>query len=80
MRVPETISHKWIGALSDTDLVEAEGRLRAQLGVIERREKKVWGGKYELMRGPADLLNAWDRWTRVNRATRERGLSAKSRS
>ena len=69
VRVPETITLDWIVSLSD-----AESRLRNALGTLERRERNVWGARYELMRGPADLLRAWDRWTRVNRATRERGL------
>ena len=74
VRVPETITLDWIVSLSDADLVTAESRLSNALGTLERRERNAWGARYELMRGPADLLRAWDRWTRVNRATRERGL------
>jgi hypothetical protein len=75
MRVaPDVINKAWIDSLSDADLLDVEARLHAQLGVIERREKKARGDKYALFRGPADLLDAWDRWSRMSFATRERSL------
>jgi hypothetical protein len=75
MRVaPDIINMKWIDTLTDADLLDVESRLHEQLAVIERREKKAKGDKYLLFRGPADLLDAWDRWSRINAATRERSL------
>lgn len=73
--VPERITNEWIVSLTDADLLDVEARVHARFALLERREKKRRGYKYELMRGPADLTEAWDRWSRVNSATRERSLN-----
>jgi hypothetical protein len=73
--VPEKLSTTWIRALSNTDLVDVEEKLHARLAVLERREKAARGVKYDLLRSPADVLDAWNRWSRVNNATRERSLN-----
>lgn len=73
--VPERISMAWIDTLADEDLLDVEQRVHAQFTVLERREKKVRGDKYQLMRGPAELMDAWDRWSRIQAATRERSLN-----
>lgn len=78
--VPDVINMAWIDTLTDTDLLEVEARLHARLAVIERREKKARGDKYALFRGPADLLDAWDRWSRLSAATRERSLKIRRNS
>jgi hypothetical protein len=65
----------WIETLSDVDLLDVEARVHAKFSVLERREKKARGDKYQLMRGPADLMDAWDRWSRLLSATRERSLN-----
>lgn len=75
--VPERINMAWIDTLTDSDLLDVEARLHSRLAVIERREKKVRGDKYSLFRGPADLLEAWDRWSRLSGAARERSLTPK---
>jgi hypothetical protein len=72
--VPERISRDWIDTLSDTDLVDVEARLHTKFSTLERREKKSMGSRFTMMRAPADLLDAWDRWTRLLNATRERSL------
>ena len=72
--VPERITRAWIVTLADDDLVAVEARLHGRLAILEKREKKLRGAKYELMRSPADVMDAWDRWSRVNRATQERSL------
>ena len=72
--VPDVITAAWIKTLTDADLLDVEGRLHQQLAVIERREKKLRGEKYHLFRGPADQLDAWDRWSRLNSVARERSL------
>ena len=46
-----------------------EQRTHGQLQEIVQR-----GEAYALMRGSEELMLAWDRWTRVNGATRARGL------
>jgi hypothetical protein len=74
--VPEKISMKWIETLSDADLIEVEARVHAKFALLERREKKERGEKYQLMMrgGSAELMEAWDRWSRILAATRERSL------
>lgn len=73
--VPERISMAWIETLTDVDLLDVEARVHARFSLLERREKKARGDKYQLMRGPADLMEAWDRWSRLLAATRERSLN-----
>ncbi|HEY8176847.1 MAG TPA: hypothetical protein VIF32_14195 [Gemmatimonadaceae bacterium] len=76
MRVlPDRISMAWIETLTDVDLLDVEARVHARFTVLERREKRARGDKYQLMRGPADLMEAWDRWSRLLAATRERSLN-----
>lgn len=73
--VPDRISRDWITTLTDVDLIDVEARVHAKFALLERREKKLRGSKYQLMRGPAELMDAWDRWSRINAATRERSLN-----
>jgi len=75
MRIPGRITAMWIDSLTNDDLLTAESRLKKVFARIERVEKGRLGGAYDLMRGHADLMSAWDRWTRVNAATRSRGLT-----
>ena len=72
--VPERISRAWIDTLSDEDLVDIEHRLHDRFLTLERREKKSMGARFTMMRAPADLLDAWDRWSRLLNAARERAL------
>lgn len=74
--VPERINQKWIETLSNEDLLDVEARVHAKFNVLERREKKARGEKYQLMMrgGSAELMEAWDRWSRILAATRERSL------
>lgn len=72
--VPERISRDWIDTLSDEDLVDVEARLHGKFTVLEKRERKAVGARFTMMRAPADLLDAWDRWSRLLNATRERAL------
>lgn len=78
--VPEKISHAWIETLSDDEMIDIEARLHAAFTVIERREKKARGYKYELCRGTAELMTAWDRWSRLSTATRDRSLTTRRTS
>lgn len=72
--VPERISREWIDTLSDQDLVDIEARLHDRFKTLERREKKSMGSRFTMMRAPADLLDAWDKWSRILNVTRERAL------
>jgi hypothetical protein len=73
--VPDHINTTWIGTLTDEDLIAVETRLHERFSVLERREKRLHGGTYQLFRSPADVMDAWDRWSRVNAATRARALN-----
>lgn len=73
--VPERISQDWIGTLTDTDLIDVEARLHERFTALERREKKLRGDRYQLFRAPPDVMDAWDRWSRVLSATRLRSLN-----
>jgi hypothetical protein len=75
MQLPERPTADWIDSLTDRDLLLAESRLHATFFALEREQKALLGAKYDLMRGPAELMAAWDHWTRVNTATRSRGLN-----
>lgn len=73
--VPERISLDWIGTLTDADLIDIEARLHERFTALERREKKAHGGRYQLFCSPPDVMDAWDRWSRVLTATRLRALN-----
>ena len=75
MRIPGRITAMWIDSLTNDDLLLAETRLKKVFARMERVEKGRLGGAYDLMRGHAELMSAWDRWSRVNAAIRSRGLT-----
>jgi hypothetical protein len=77
--VPESISRAWIDTLSDDDIVDVEARLHTRFRTLEKREQKALGARFTMMRAPADLLEAWDKWTRLLNAVRERALVARRR-
>ncbi len=79
MQLPERPTAKWMDSLTDSDLLLAESSLHEAFFSLEREQKALLGAKYELMRGPAELMAAWDRWTRVNTAARSRGLNPRRR-
>jgi hypothetical protein len=72
--VPEYINAAWVDSLTDADILDIEARLHKRYSLIERRERKAQGDSYSLFRGSADLLKAWDRWSRISGATRARRL------
>jgi hypothetical protein len=77
--VPDRIDGAWIDTLIDADLIDVESRLHSRFAVLERRQKRLRGHKYDLFSGPAELMDAWDRWSRVNNATRVRELTPRRR-
>lgn len=77
--VPERISSEWIGTLTDEDLIDIEARLHQRFTALERRERSSKGARYSLFRAPADVMDAWDRWSRVLTATRSRSLNPRRR-
>ena len=76
MTMPQYGTGPWMNALSNDDLLVAEKALHKAFAVIETAQKKLLGRKYDLMRGPAELFMAWDRWSRVSAEVRVRGLQA----
>lgn len=72
--VPAVITGVWMDSLSDDDMVAVEARLYAKLAQLQRRESKLHGSRYQLFRSPADVLEAWDRWSRVTGMLRGRSL------
>jgi hypothetical protein len=79
MNLPERINASWLGTLTDTDLVNVEAQLHGRFMALEKREKVLRGAKYNLVMGPPDLMDAWDRWCRVNTATTVRQLVPRRR-
>jgi hypothetical protein len=74
MQLPDRISATWIDSLRDEDLLQVELQLHRHFLDLEAEQKKLLGNEYDLMRSPSAVMNAWDRWSVVNRATRVRGL------
>jgi hypothetical protein len=72
---PQRITRDWILTLTNEDLLDVEARLHDQLATLERRERKLHGNKYELLRSPPDVMLAWERWSRVCNAARARALN-----
>lgn len=79
MTLPARITGDWMDSLTNDDLLVAESTLHQAFSALDREERARTGTKYELMRGPAELMSAWDRWSRVNTATRARGLHPRRR-
>jgi hypothetical protein len=73
--IPAHVDARWVATLDNNQLVAAESLLHADFYKHESAEKKRRGARYNMLRGPADLVNAWMRWLLVNNATRTRGLT-----
>ena len=74
MKLPERITGDWMSSLENERLLDAELTLHSAFAKLERAEKKRLGAKYDMMKGNAELLDAWGRWSRVNNEARVRGL------
>lgn len=80
LKIPDHINGRWIAALLDDQLVAAEAELHTTFRRQETAEKKRAGTRYMLLQGPADLINAWNRWLLANNETRSRGLPVRRRA
>lgn len=80
MLLPEKIDSHWIATLDDEQLRQAESELKASFAAEEQAERKRRGGRYDLMKGPATLTQAWLRWSMVNNAARDRGVKVRYRA
>ena len=78
--LPARINAAWIDTLADDDLIDVEARLHERFTVLDSRHKRLRGGEYSLMRGPTELIDAWDRWSRVSMAARTRSLVTRRQS
>jgi len=74
MNFPDRITSRWAASLSDEQLQGAERTLHTAFQEQEAAEKSRRGSRYEMMRGPSALLNAWHGWSMVNNEVRTRGL------
>ena len=79
MIIPDHINARWMATLVDDQLVTAEAELRDVYRRHEVAEKARAGARYMLLQGPADLVNAWQRWLLVSNETRHRGLFVRHR-
>ncbi|MFN8573873.1 MAG: hypothetical protein U0132_17580 [Gemmatimonadaceae bacterium] len=79
MKLPDKINGAWVMGLANDDLVEAEWQLHQLFTKLEVSEKKAMGSKYEMLRGSAELIMAWQRWGLVSSAVRSRGLHPRYR-
>lgn len=77
--VPERINAAWISTLADEDLLDIESRLHERFAILDNRHKQLAGSSYVLLRGPTDLIDAWDRWSRLSMAARARSLLPRPR-
>jgi hypothetical protein len=76
MQVPAHITTKWMDSLGNDSLLDAESNLHQIFSALEQ-EEKAQGGANFMMHSSADLMAAWDRWSRVSTAVRARGLHRK---
>lgn len=80
MKIPDSISHRWIATLDNDQLVTAEAELHLAFSAAEKTEKARTGGQYMLLQGPATLVNAWQRWTMLRNETQSRGIVVQRRA
>jgi len=74
VQFPDRITSRWTASLSDEQLQGAERVLHTAFLEQETAEKRRRGSRYEMMRGPSELLDAWHGWSMVNNEIRTRGL------
>ena len=74
MTFPDRIDARWIDALTDDELRQAEQELRGIFATEQSAEKARCGSAFDLMRGPEELTAAWMRWSIVRNATEQRGV------
>jgi hypothetical protein len=73
--IPGRLSTTEIGALSADELLNAELAMHTRFAELDAVEKRTKGRKYNLMKGPAELMDAWDQWGRLTRAAQARLLT-----
>jgi hypothetical protein len=74
MNIPNYIDPRWLTSLENDEIMKAEAALHAIFHAQETAQKRRSGARYVLLEGPADLVNAWHRWSLVSNEARHRGL------
>jgi hypothetical protein len=64
-----------ITAMSESELLDAEFSHHVRFIELDGAERRAKGPKYNLMRGPEELVTAWDQWGRLTRAAIARELT-----
>ena len=80
MNLPGRITADWMDTLPDEGLLDAEASLYVAFTELDRAERAARGARYDLSRGPAPLMAAWDRWSRVSNEARRRRLQPRRRA
>lgn len=75
--IPMHVTSRWIATLGDEQLQAAEAELHAEFREREGVEKLRRGARYELLRGPSALVDAWHRWSMVSNEARLRGIAVR---
>ena len=78
--MPARITADWMDTLPDDRLLDVESSLYATFAALDQAERAARGAHYDLTRGPATLMTAWDRWSRVSSEARRRNLQPRRRS
>lgn len=74
---PGRLTAASITAMTENELLTAEFESHVRFLELEAVEKREKGRKYNLMRASEELMNAWDQWWRLVRATQTRSLTPK---
>jgi hypothetical protein len=64
-----------IAAMTTKQLLSAELAHHKRFTELDGDERRVRGSRYNLLRGPVELVDAWDQWGRLTRAAINRGLT-----
>lgn len=64
-----------IGALSSNELLDAELAMHVRFAELDAVERRLKGTRYNLMKGSAELVDAWDQWARLTSAAQRRSLT-----
>jgi hypothetical protein len=64
-----------ITAMSADELIEAEYKFHVKFIELDGIERRTKGPKYNLMRGPEELMDIWDQWGRLTKAAQSRDLT-----
>lgn len=78
--LPSRVTFASISAMSSDELLDAELALHVRFAELDAVERRTKGRKYNLMRGPAELVDTWDQWGRLTRAAQARLLTPRKMS